>query len=505
MTGNEVNRLYSLIDLAALLGQQSDFQEIMRLIIQKVSTIVNSDIALIMMLNPQTRQTVKTIYAKGKELHDRKYHFVHTNICGWVIKNNHSFQTQDIQSDNRFHKNLFKDTDIKSAICLPLRIEAGIIGTLLLLNKTGQNTFSEDDLDILEKLADIVSPFLRDVQKIQEYFITPLPRQTLLCKYESLGMLGKSKKFVEMLQSIEAAARSMVRILLEGKSGTGKELVAKAIHRFSSRNQNKFLAIDCGTIPANLIESELFGYVKGAFTGAATAHKGLLEEAHGGTFFMDEINNLSLEMQSKFLRFLQEGEIRPIGSNQLRKLDVRIISASSIPLTTLLEKQRFREDLFYRLNVYPISIPSLDERREDIPLLANHYIKKFAQQQNKQTESFHSTILDFIKQRSWKGNIRELENFVERLVTLAPADLKILEVKILPPEFQKELQKLKRVDQNISVNRSLSESLNEYEEKLIRSVLLECNWNQSKAARVLNISEHAIRYKMQKLGIKKNI
>jgi transcriptional regulator with GAF, ATPase, and Fis domain len=500
----EHRNLNALIELASLLSQQSDFQEIVRLIVQKASTTVKSDIALIMMLNPKTRETVKTIYAKGKELHDKKYHFVHTNISGWVIKNKLSFHSRNIQSDKRFQKNLFKDTGIKSAICVPLCIEAIINGTLLLLNKSGQ-AFTEDDLDILEKLAGIASPFLRDVQKIQEFFVTPLPRQTLLRKYESFGMLGKSKKFIELLQSIEAASRSSVRILLEGESGTGKELVARAIHKLSSRSQNKFLALDCDTIPASLIESELFGHVKGAFTGAAAPHRGILEEAHGGTLFMDEINNLPLEMQTKFLRFLQEGEIRPLGSNRVHKVDVRIIAASSISLGELVDKQQFREDLFYRLNVYPIRIPPLNERRDDIPLLAVYFIRRFSGQQNKQAESFQGILLDFIRQRNWKGNIRELENFIERLVTLAPAAMKMLEAKILPAEFQKELQKFVKIDQTIPESRSLGESLAEYEEKLIRSVLIECNWNQSKAARVLKISEHAIRYKMKKLGIKKQL
>ena len=266
MPNTYMTRLYSLIDLASVLGQQNDFQEVLRLITQKASAIVKCDYALIIMLNPKTHQTVKTIFAEGKELRDKKYHFLHTNITGWVITNNRSFLTKNIQADNRFQKNLFEDIDIKSGICVPLRIEASIIGTLLMLNKSDKDIFSEDDLDIIEKLADIVSPFLRDVQKIQEYFATPLPRQPLLHKYEAFGMLGRSKKFVELLQSIEAAGRSTVRVLLEGESGTGKELVAKAIHRLGSRNQSKFLVLDCGTIPASLIESELFGHVKGAFT-----------------------------------------------------------------------------------------------------------------------------------------------------------------------------------------------------------------------------------------------
>ena len=504
MIKNEINRLNSLIDLSTLLGHQTDFQEIARLIINKASSVVKSDITLIMMLNPNTRETIKTIYAKGKELHDKKYHFVHTNISGWVIKNNQSFQTRNIQSDNRFQKNLFKDMGIKAAICVPLCIEAGIIGTLLLLNKSGQ-TFTEDDLDILKKLACIASPFLRDVQKIQEFFVTPLPRQTLLRKYESFGMLGKSKKFVELLQSIEAASRSSVRILLEGKSGTGKELVAKAIHKLSSGNQNKFLALDCGTIPASLIESELFGHVKGAFTGASAPHKGLLEEASGGTLFMDEINNLPLEMQTKFLRFLQEGEIRPLGSNKVHKVDVRIIAASSISMGELVDKQQFREDLFYRLNVYPIRIPPLNERRDDIPLLADYFIKRFSAQQNKQAGSFQGILLDFIRQRNWKGNIRELENFVERIVTIAPPNNRQINIDLLPLEFRAEWDHLEKQKSKIPPNKPLNENITDYEKEQIRRVLIDHHWNQSSAANALRIPESTLRYKMKKMGLKKRV
>ncbi len=503
MNKYESYKLYTLIELAVLLGQQSDFHEVLRLITQKASDIVKCDYALIMMLNPRTRQTVKTIFAESKEPRDKKNHFLHTNITGWVINNNRPFLTGEIHSDNRFQKNLFKNIDIGSAVCVPLHTEGRIIGTLLLINKMNQGSFSTDDLDILGKLADIASPFLGNVQKLEEYFITPLPKQTLIRKYEAFGMLGKSKKFIELLKSIEAAARSKVRVLLEGGSGTGKELVARAIHNLSPRSQCKFLALDCGTIPASLIESELFGYVKGAFTGAAAPHKGLLEEADGGTLFLDEINNLPLEMQSKFLRFIQEGEIRPLGSNQVKKVDVRIIAASSIALRELVENKQFREDLFYRLNVYPISVPSLNERHEDIPLLANHYLNKFSKEQSKKAESFHGLLLDYMEKRDWKGNIRELENFVERLITLAPANIKILEPVILPQEYQEEWKKMKRTVHVSSTSHSLNQILAEYEEKLIYDVLAECNWNQSRAARILGISEHAIRYKMKKLGIKK--
>ena len=499
---NYIPKLESLIELAQILGQQSDYEEVLRLVVEKASQLVNSDSALVMMINPKTRDTIKTIYSE-RNSEDTQNHFVHINISGWVILNDSSLLSADIKSDNRFRKNLFEKTNAKSALCVSFRVESLIIGTLLLLNGESNCSFTEHDLSLMEKFSSIVSPFLHCTQTIAQYFVSHLPKQVLLNKYVMLGLLGKSKIFVEMLQSIEAAARCDVRILLEGESGTGKELVARAVHKLSSRSQNKFVAIDCGAIQPNLVESELFGHIKGAFTGALTNRKGLLEEANGGTLFMDEINNLPFDMQSKLLRVLQDEEIRPVGSNQIRKVNVRIITASSSSLQKLVIEKNFREDLFYRLNVYPIFVPSLNERVEDIPMLAEYFLKKFCSEQDKEIEGFHEEILDFMKQRHWTGNIRELENFVERLVTLTNKKQKNIDKKILPPELQKEVRKLKKNSSTIPITKSLGESLTDYEEELIRTTLKNCKWNQSKAAHILNISEHDMRYKMKKLKIKK--
>ena len=501
MHGNDVNRLYALIDLAALLGEQSDYQEILRLITQKASAMVRSDFALIMMINPQTRQTIITVYKEGHGIEDKKYHYIHTNISGWVIDNNASFITSNLLKDPRFRKNLFKESPVKSVVCVPLRTECIIIGTLLLLSANQESHFSEDDLTFLEQLAVIVSPFMRNVQRVEQYFTSPITKESLRSKYEAYGLLGKSKEFIELLHSIEAAARCDVRVLLEGKSGTGKELIAKAIHHSSARSGSLFIAIDCGAIPEHLMESELFGHMKGAFTGAASTRKGLFEEANQGTLFMDEITNLPMDLHAKLLRVLQEGEIRPLGSNTTHKVDVRVISSTSASLKEMVHEKKFREDLFYRLMVYPIHVPALEERKEDIPLLANHFMRIFSKQQNKEIENFHEEIIDLMKTHSWQGNIRELENFVERMVTLTPADRKQIDIKVIPPEYRKELENLRHYPK---LNKTLTESLANYEGILIRQALTESNWNQSRAARSLGISEQTIRYKMQKLGISKS-
>jgi transcriptional regulator with GAF, ATPase, and Fis domain len=497
-----LTKLESLIELAQILGKQSDYEEVLRLVVEKASGLVNSDAVLVMMINPKTRDTIKTIYAE-KNTKDEHNHFIHVNISGWVIINNCSLLSPNIKSDNRFRKNLFEKSNVKSALCVPFKVENVIIGTLLLIKNENNNSFTESDLSLLEKFSAVVSPFLHCTQSIAQYFIALPPKQTLLSKYAMLGLLGKSNKFIDLLQAIDAAARCDVRTLLEGESGTGKELVARAVHKLSSRSKNKFIAIDCGAIQPNLVESELFGHIKGAFTGALTDRKGLLEEANGGTLFMDEINNLPFDMQSKLLRVLQDEEIRPVGGNQIHKVNVRIISASSLSLQKLVFQKNFREDLYYRLNVYPIFVPPLNERVEDIPMLADHFLNKFSAKQEKEIEGFSEEVLDFMKQRHWTGNIRELENFVERLVTLTTGKQKFVDRKVLPVELQKELKKLKKHFTDTQITKSLSESLAEHEEELIRKTLFSCKWNQSKAARALNISEHDIRYKMKKLNIKK--
>jgi transcriptional regulator with GAF, ATPase, and Fis domain len=500
MHKNDVNRLYALIDLAALLGEQTEFQEVLRLVTQKAADLLYAEMALIMMINPQTRQTIKTIYTQGQAIEDKTYHLIHTNISGWVIDNNSSFLTPNLPKDQRFHKNLFKDSPVKSVVCVPLRTESVIIGTLLLLSENQGSHFSEDDLTFLEKMAVIGSPFLRNVQRLKQYFTSPKTKESLRSKYEAHGLLGKSKIFIELLHSIEAAAHCDVRVLLEGKSGTGKELIAKAIHHASTRSEYPFIAIDCGAIPQHLMESELFGHVKGAFTGAATTRKGLFEEAHNGSLFMDEITNLPMDLQAKLLRVLQEGEIRPLGSNTTRIVNVRVISAASASLKEMVHEKQFREDLFYRLMVYPIHVPALKERKEDIPLLANHFMRIFSKQQSKEIDNFHEEVIDLMKNHSWQGNIRELENFVERMVTVVPKSHKQIDIKLIPPEFRKELDDLR---QHPRLNKPLNESLADYEEKLIRQALEENNWNQSRASRALGISEQTIRYKMQKLSIQK--
>lgn len=498
------NKHNDLFEFAKVLGTQTDFNEVLRLVANKAAQLLGADLALISMVNPDTRATIQTVIRDGKVSDQDDFRQIHINVAGWIIHFKQSFLSPDIHQDERFAQVLFEERDVKGVVGAPLLIEGIIIGAILLLYKNPSDRVNPDAVDDLENIAAISAPFLRNVQKIRQYFNTGLAGSALIQKYKSSGLLGKSTKFIEMLHAIEAAAQCDVRVLLDGKTGTGKELVAKSIHRFSSRSDFPFVAVDCGAIPNNLLESELFGHKRGAFTGANTDRSGLFREADCGTLFMDEINNLPMDMQSKLLRVLQEGAFRPVGSDKTCRPNVRIIAASSVSLRSLVDQNLFREDLFFRLHVYPIYVPDLNERREDIPLLANHFLKLYAKQQYKAANHYHEEIVEFIIQYPWQGNIRELENFVERIVTVTPPDATTIHPGLLPSDMKKELEDSRPNSLISETTKPLKEQMDQLEAGLIRITLIDCDWNQSEAARQLKISEGKIRYKMNQFGIQRD-
>jgi Nif-specific regulatory protein len=493
-----------LIDLVKILGLQTDAQEVLKIVAQKSSQLLKADLALILLLNPDTRETVKTVIRDGKNIKQNEYRNIHIHVGGWIIANSKSFFSKNIHKDSRFIEGLFKDVNVKSVAGAPLIIEGTVIGALVLLFNNVIDKSETSTINLIESIAAISAPFLRNSQKIRYYFESQIPETFLLQKYKNAGLFGKSPQFTSMLKSVEAATKCDARVLLIGETGTGKELIAKAIHQFSSRTESPFVAVDCGAIPETLLESELFGHTKGAFTGANSERQGLFFEANGGTLFMDEVNNLPFNMQSKLLRVLQEGEIRPVGSNKTLSVSVRVIAASSYSLKKLVKKNEFREDLFFRLHVYPIYIPNLDERKEDIPILAKYFLKKISKEQNKKIENFTEDLVDFMKDYSWKGNIRELVNFVERLVSISSENSSMISSDIFPPDLHEQYVKYKK-EKKIDVNmKPLNMKMNEIEAGIIEKILADCNWNQSEAARRLGISERNIRYKIEKLNIKKN-
>lgn len=494
-----VKKESALIELVEVLSEIDDYEELTRVIAERLTHLFEAERLSILMLNPDQQEMVKTIIREEKKIGDSKFNLIQRSITGWVLKNQKDFFSLNLYDDERL-KQEQNDKNLRvSVICVPLYAKREIIGTLIVCKVNEELT--DEDLRLLKKSALIISPFLNNANMIKKYFQPSLSEEELIIKFEKLGLIGKSEEFLTMARSIESAAKCDVRVLLMGETGTGKELIAKAIHKLSSRSDKQFTVIDCAAIPANLIDSELFGYVKGSFTGAFKDRIGLIEEANFGTVFIDEINLLPLDLQSKLLRLVQEGEYRPLGSNEYRKVDIRIIVASSANLFMQVRENKFREELYYRLNVYPIHVPTLDERKGDIVILANYFIKKYAAKMNKMAVTFDQHFFENLIEKKWKGNIRELENFTERLIALYEPTLKMIQWETLPESIKIEFVKTKSEEQNYQESYPLNEKLALFEEQNIRKALIESDWNQSKAARFLQIPEQTLRYKMNKYKI----
>ncbi len=325
-----------------------------------------------------------------------------------------------------------------------------------------------------------------------------LLRKEIAKEYSFENIVSKNEKMQKIFDVIKKVAQYRSTVLITGESGTGKELVARALHYNSERSQNPFIPVNCGAIPENLLASELFGHAKGAFTDAIRTKKGLFEEADGGTLFLDEIGELPGQLQVKLLRVLQDGEIRRIGEAKSIQIDVRIVAATVKDLQKEVNEGRFREDLFYRLNVLPIHIPPLRERKEDIPLLIRHFIGKYNQVLVKSVEDIDRSGLEALMNYKWYGNVRELENTVERAIVLT--DKNYIQLENLPVEiqnFREESQPEPMPDEEYSIKRA-SRSL---EMNLIRKALSKTKGNHTHAARLLEISHRALLYKIKEYEI----
>jgi two-component system response regulator AtoC len=325
-----------------------------------------------------------------------------------------------------------------------------------------------------------------------------LLRRQVKKEYSFENIVSKNEKMNKLFEIIKKVAPYKSTILITGESGTGKELVARAIHYNSDRSKMFFVPVNCGAIPENLLESELFGHVKGAFTDAIRTKKGLFEEADEGTIFLDEIGELPAQLQVKLLRVLQDGEIRRVGESKSIQVNVRIIAATVKDLAREVNEGRFRDDLFYRLNVLHLSIPPLRERKEDIPLLVQHFINKHNQNLNKHVKEVDSKALELLMNYKWSGNVREVENTIERAVVLTDGDR--IELDNLPFEiqnFQNEVPMVPMAEDEYSIKKA-SKML---EMGLIRKALRKTKGNHTHSARLLEISHRALLYKIKDYGI----
>ena len=348
--------------------------------------------------------------------------------------------------------------------------------------------------DYITKPIDFNDLFIR-ISKVQKE--TTLARENRLLrievrkKFEFNNIIGKSKKMQEVFSLIEKVAPSNSTVVIYGGSGTGKELVAKAIHYNSPRADRSFLPFNCGAIPETLVESELFGHTRGAFTGAIQTKKGLFEEANGGTLFLDEISTILPSVQVKLLRVLQEKEVMKVGSTERTKIDVRMIAATNVDLEASMKKGKFREDLFYRLQVFPILLPDLQDRKEDIPLLAYHFLDRYSKEAKKEIKGISKEAMKLLLEYHWPGNVRELENAIERAVIMADQHY------LGPNDFPKELMEgfSEMIRRGVKDHKTLDHIKSEY----IREILKEADGNKKIAAEILKVNPRTL-YRFEKKG-----
>ncbi len=321
-------------------------------------------------------------------------------------------------------------------------------------------------------------------------------REELDQRYQFGNIVGRSAAMREIFHTVERVAPTRATVLIAGESGVGKDMVARAIHQHSPRKTKPYVKINCTAIPENLMESELFGYEKGAFTGATTTKPGKFEQADGGTVFLDEIGDVPGNIQVKLLRILQERQFERLGSNFTRNVDVRVIAATNVDLRAALEQGRFRQDLYYRLNVVPISVPPLRERKEDIPFLAMHFVNKLSRELGVSAKEISPAAIDRLVTHFWPGNVRELENTIERSLVLAaeevlgPGDMRIEAARGAQPVASAQAPLLPE-----------GETLEHWEQTMIREALRRANGNKSQAARMLGLTRNALRYRLSQMGM----
>ena len=402
---------------------------------------------------------------------------------------------------NRTQQELISDDGKElSFVCVPIIVDGKVTGTLSLVRIFNPFITTDEDFSLLSIIGSLISRVVSSRQeRVEEIEVLRQKNQDLQIQlndehdHRPLNIIGNSGKMRDVYSLVKMVAETNSTVLIRGESGIGKELVADAIHFTSKRSKGAFVKVNCSALPDSLIESELFGHEKGAFTGADSRRKGRFELADGGTIFLDEIGDIPLSTQVKILRILQQREFERLGGTETIKVDVRIVAATNRKLEEMIENGEFREDLFYRINVFPLYIPSLRERRDDIPLLVDHFIEKFNKRNGTKVKRITTSALNMLMIYSWPGNIRELENCVERACILTTDD--VIHSYNLPPSLQTA------DSSNTQSKGGMTYTVEQVEKQLIREALTSTKGNMAKAADILKVTERMLGTRIKKYDI----
>ncbi len=495
----DTDKLNALIEINTLINSNySDINVLLVHILESAMRLVEGEASSLLLVD-SSKKTLRFEIALGpKGLEAKKFVVkMDEGIAGWVAKNNKSLIVNDVANDPRFSPAVQQSTGYKTQnmLAVPMCVRNECIGVIEILNKGEELGFCQEDLEVLEMLANqaaIAYQNARFLQRSRDEIVVLQDQIVTDRGYHT--MIARSPVILEKLDIVERVAKSDSSVLILGESGVGKELFAEQLHLKSDRVNGPLIRVNCAALPEGLLESELFGHVKGAFTDAVSHRKGRFETADKGTIFLDEIGDLPLSLQSKLLRVIQNKSFEKVGSSETITVNVRIIAATNRDIEKLVEEQKFRSDLYYRLNVLPLYIPPLRQRIEDIPELASFFLKKFRNEVKKEFLGFSEGAMSAILSYSWPGNIRELENTVERACVIGK-----------PPYIREEdllLNIRSMPDNNTYKDKSLKSVLNLFKKHYLQKVLEEHDWNQTLAAQVLDIQRTYLSRLIKELEIK---
>jgi len=493
----DVNKFHTLIEINALINSNYKNLHSLLLRIMESATRLSSAEASSLLLTDKEKNELYfevALGSKGKEV--QKYTVkMGEGIAGWVAQNNKSLIVNDVENDKRHLHNIGEEINYKSKtiMAVPMRIKDDCIGVIEVINKKNDDGFMQEDLEWLEIFANQAALAIVNAKTMEEARSEIQNLQDKLKGDNYSKIITKNPAILEILEMIDRVAKTDSSVLILGESGVGKELFAERVHYNSARKNAPFIKVNCAAIPEGLLESELFGHVKGAFTNAIAARKGRFEMADSGTIFLDEIGDLPLSLQAKILRVIQERKFEKVGSDATVTVNVRIIAATNKDLEEQVKNNVFRSDLYYRLNVFPIYIPPLRQRTEDIGELAHFFLKKFMHETKKQFSGFSQEALQAMLSYSWPGNVRELQNCIERACVIGKGkwiEVEDIFLKTSSHEGDDEI-----------IERNLKTAINVFKSNFIRKVLDENNWNQTETAKALVIQRTYLSRLLKELKI----
>ncbi len=515
MVSDDPRRLRLLYELGCAFAARRELDDLVSLVVERCREVLDAEGAAVLLLDP-SRQELHFPYvaeedpAVAERLRGLRFPATQ-GIAGAVLESGTAMRVDDCATDARFCRDVDASSGLttRNLVCAPLAGQGGRLGILEVVNKRGGGSFSVEDLDFLGALAGSFAVAIEHAQLWTQLRASAdrlraqvgVFRRDQARKDRFDDMVGTGPAMAEVFRLMQSAATSPIPVLIEGETGTGKELVARNLHAASARAGEPFVAVNCAALPEALLESELFGHRRGAFTGAMHDQVGLFEAASGGTILLDEVGELPLGMQAKLLRVLEEGEVLPVGERQPRKIDVRILSATNRDLGAEVAAKRFREDLYFRLAAFPILVPPLRARRDDIAHLVDRFLAEESARHHRRIHGVEPAALERLVAYRWPGNVRELRNEIARAVALA-SDGERLGLAHFSPKLGAAVAAAEEPAVAALAITDLREARDAFETSFLSRVLHDNDGNVSRSAKALGISRVALQKKMKEYGLR---